>query len=572
MSTPKLSSKIWDFFTINAVDETKANCDICNKKLQRGGRNARSFGTSALINHLRSFHHFEYEEYSSSTESNKRKRDNEDLQRKPSKQARAVNNLSKSDKKRLEALIGGGRKTFHLLYSAERDGCNAAVFHNKCNNQGPTLTVLYNGYKTIFGGYTAMSWQNGANYVHDSAAFLFQLCYNGEMNPQKFNIKLPANAIYNHSSYGPTFGSGHDLCTFNGIIAPDGQAFKLNGGMTLNTAYDMKDFDFNTFANSTMEVIDIEVYSVLDDISSDLRRAKFIEKPWRTTIEWSEEVMHILKGEIESYMPISDVVGPEVRFPSVNILFIGPVGAGKSSFFNTVNSVFRGKVFNQARSGRALNSLTTKFSKYPVISSITRQPLNFRLCDTRGLESGNLMTAENLRILLEGHLPDKFPLDPSGSISSDTPGFIKYPNLHDQIHCVAFFIDATQVDTMSDLIPEVLQNLKDLQKVMNTMEIPQLVLLTKVDSVCKHVEEGVSSIFRSPTVEHCVNKVAEILGLPRFTVLPMKNLENEGKLDTNISILTLLNLQTLLENVDAFLFNKRDEIEEKYLVVQKSEY
>ncbi|KAL3876495.1 hypothetical protein ACJMK2_034337 [Sinanodonta woodiana] len=68
MSTPKLSSKIWNFFTINAEDESKANCDVCNKRLTRGGRNARSYGTSALINHLRSFHHSEYDEYTRSTE------------------------------------------------------------------------------------------------------------------------------------------------------------------------------------------------------------------------------------------------------------------------------------------------------------------------------------------------------------------------------------------------------------------------------------------------------------------------------------------------------------------------
>ncbi|KAL3848453.1 hypothetical protein ACJMK2_019310 [Sinanodonta woodiana] len=87
MSTPKLSSKIWNFFTINAEDESKANCDVCNKRLTRGGRNARSYGTSALINHLRSFHHSEYDEYTRSTESHKRKRDDEeDSKRKHSKQ------------------------------------------------------------------------------------------------------------------------------------------------------------------------------------------------------------------------------------------------------------------------------------------------------------------------------------------------------------------------------------------------------------------------------------------------------------------------------------------------------
>ncbi|KAK3590758.1 hypothetical protein CHS0354_017272 [Potamilus streckersoni] len=474
-------------------------------------------------------------------------------------EAREVDKLSKGDKKRLEALIGGGRKTFHLLYSAERDGCNAAVFHSKCNNQGPTLTVLLNGYKTIFGGYTTMSWQNGSNYVHDSAAFLFQLCYNGELNPKRFNVKLPANAIYNHSSYGPTFGNGYDLYTFSGTIARNGQALKLNGSMTLNTAYDMQGVDFNQYANSTMEVIDIEVYSVLDDILPDLCHAELCEKTWRTTIGWSEEAMHNLKGEIENYVPIRDVVGPDVRFyrtsrgRKIQFLQYGQLCVSWEGF----------------QSGSEVDEHST-FSKYPVLSSITRQPLNFRLCDTRGLESGNLMTKENLRTLLEGHLPNKFPLDPSVSISSDTPGFIKYPNINDQIHCVALFIDATLVDAMSDLIPEVLQNLKDLQKVMNSMEIPQVVLLTKVDSVCRHVKEDVSSIFRSPMVEHCINKVAENLGLPRYAILPMKNLENEGKLDTNVAILTLLSLRTILENADASLWNRLDEIAEKYPKVQKN--
>jgi predicted GTPase len=50
----------------------------------------------------------------------------------------------------------------------------------------------------------------------------------------------------------------------------------------------------------------------------------------------------------------------EFQFPLVNILLFGSVGAGKSSVFNTINSIFRGKIFNVARSGNAEHSLTTK--------------------------------------------------------------------------------------------------------------------------------------------------------------------------------------------------------------------
>lgn len=57
---------------------------------------------------------------------------------------------------------------------------------------------------------------------------------------------------------------------------------------------------------------------------------------------------------------MGDMLTDEVQFPVVNILLFGGVGAGKSSVFNSFNSVFRGKIFNVARSGCAEHSLTTK--------------------------------------------------------------------------------------------------------------------------------------------------------------------------------------------------------------------
>ena len=49
-----------------------------------------------------------------------------------------------------------------------------------------------------------------------------------------------------------------------------------------------------------------------------------------------------------------------VQVPQSKILILGPVGAGKSSFFNTIASVFRGHVTGQAPSGCAEHSITSK--------------------------------------------------------------------------------------------------------------------------------------------------------------------------------------------------------------------
>lgn len=66
-----------------------------------------------------------------------------------------------------------------------------------------------------------------------------------------------------------------------------------------------------------------------------------------------------LKNEIDSYSPPRGI-----GVKHANILFLGPIGAGKSSFFNTIASTFRGHVTGQAISGSAEHSVTSKVSLY----------------------------------------------------------------------------------------------------------------------------------------------------------------------------------------------------------------
>lgn len=52
---------------------------------------------------------------------------------------------------------------------------------------------------------------------------------------------------------------------------------------------------------------------------------------------------------------------PSLRgVPQARILLVGPVGAGKSSLFNSVNSLFRGRMTCQAIAGTADKSVTTQ--------------------------------------------------------------------------------------------------------------------------------------------------------------------------------------------------------------------
>lgn len=152
---------------------------------------------------------------------------------------------------------------FQLLYKISIDGCSASTFHQKCDGQGATVTVLYNTNKTIFGGYLDQSWHSNAGFIYDSNAFLFRLQFNGSSDPLHFPVKNATYAGYGHSSQGPTFGSGHDFYAFSGTITKSGKAFPLNGGFSLGSCYNLHGQDVNSITNNSLQVTDMEVYRVI---------------------------------------------------------------------------------------------------------------------------------------------------------------------------------------------------------------------------------------------------------------------------------------------------------------------
>ena len=162
----------------------------------------------------------------------------------------------------LEQWIGAGPKKFELLYSITKDGCNATTFHQKCDGQGPTVTVLYNQQGTIYGAYTALSWDQSGTYGTDGTAFMFRLQFSGTAIANKFPCKQAGYAAYKGGGYGPTFGSNHDLHTFTNSITNSGGYFALNGHLSIGASFDPQGVSANDINNGTMNVTELEVYKV----------------------------------------------------------------------------------------------------------------------------------------------------------------------------------------------------------------------------------------------------------------------------------------------------------------------
>jgi hypothetical protein len=118
--------------------------------------------------------------------------------------------LSREQQKQLCAWLNKKKQKWKLLYRATRDGFRSSDFHRLCDGKGPTFTIIKSREGHLFGGYTAVSWHCNNCYTDDQKAFIFTLSNPHGIPPTRYR-KQNSNAVYGSSSYGPTFGSGHDL-------------------------------------------------------------------------------------------------------------------------------------------------------------------------------------------------------------------------------------------------------------------------------------------------------------------------------------------------------------------------
>ncbi|KAL0962249.1 hypothetical protein UPYG_G00337620 [Umbra pygmaea] len=183
------------------------------------------------------------------------------------------------------------------------------------------------------------------------------------------------------------------------------------------------------------------------------------------------------------------------------ILLVGPVGAGKSSFFNSVNSLFRGNMTSQAICGSAGTSLTNQFRTFTLKSGKGGKPIPLILCDTMGLEDepGAGLNIDDIVNINKGHIKDR------------------YQAFH------------------------------------------ELVLLTKVDAACPLVAEDLQNLYSSHYIQRKVQEISVHLGVPVNSVLPVKNYNQEVDLDQNTDILLLSALDQMLNYADSFFENQLED-------------
>ncbi|XP_031231704.1 interferon-induced protein 44-like isoform X2 [Mastomys coucha] len=247
---------------------------------------------------------------------------------------------------------------------------------------------------------------------------------------------------------------------------------------------------------------------------------------------------------LRNYKPYGDLV------EQTRVLLLGPIGAGKSSFVNSVKSVFKGSITHQALVGCDENGISDKYRTYSIFPKDDSGPLPFVLCDSLGLgENAGLHTDEVYHIL-KGHTPDKYQFNSMKPIISSHPNYIRDPLLKDRIHCVVFVFD---INSFGLLSCELVEKIKQIRRDLIKHGIPHLALLTQVDSLDQITKGDLVDIYNHSPVKSELEAFHRLFGFALSDILVVSNYVSEWQLDPVKDMLILSALKEILYTANEFL-------------------
>ena len=145
------------------------------------------------------------------------------------------------------------RFNFELIFKKTRDGDTAKVFHELCDNKGPTVTLIETNVGLKFGGFRNDSW-NTSGWARNPDDFVFSIDFN-----KMYGIKdKNKDTAFGHIDRGPVFGND----TFYGDIVFHKN---LNFGRCGNNVYKTNlepNGGQNLFKTKELEVYAVQIVSV----------------------------------------------------------------------------------------------------------------------------------------------------------------------------------------------------------------------------------------------------------------------------------------------------------------------
>ncbi|XP_058159288.1 interferon-induced protein 44-like isoform X2 [Dasypus novemcinctus] len=415
--------------------------------------------------------------------------------------------LTWNEEKSLQKLLGN--VSLSLLYKSSVHGFSIGDLLQRCSHQGPTVTIIHS-QSNIFGVFMLEHYPKS--------------CEDSEEPKLSFCFLFPKG---NNTTEIPTFFFNRPP-----IITDEELSFYFCASESFNLSTRSKQLYINSSIHEKFQVNSRHKYS-----ECEVFRVEGINNPGN--IQRIKEVTQHRKNlltDLRTYKPIADLV-PEIR-----ILLLGPIGSGKSSFLNSVKSVFQGHVTHQAITGSDITGITEQFRIYSIKDREYGTSLPFTFCDSMGLaeKEGVGLCVDDIPHILKGCVPDRY---------------------QERIHCVVYVFD---INSINEISSKMVSKFKRIQKEVLNYGIAHVALLTKVNNCSEVLQENLLNMNRSTTYQSQIVNVNKMLGIPLPNILVVGNYASEWELDPLKDVLILSTLRQMLRATDDSLedlpLEKTDEI------------
>ncbi|KAM4529417.1 interferon-induced protein 44-like isoform 2-T2 [Fundulus diaphanus] len=238
---------------------------------------------------------------------------------------------------------------------------------------------------------------------------------------------------------------------------------------------------------------------------------------------------------------------PPANCQHVRILLHGQLGAGKSSFINSVYTALQGRLCSLAPVGNNFQGSVTKQYKTYRIEKDGNSFYPFVINDMTGMPNGSkrnqITHLKDIKLTIKGRMKEGYTFHPDVSLQKGDPYYNDRPTADDKVHVLVTVFDA---NTVSLLPSDNVFTIHQIREYALDLEIPHMFILTKIDEACPELKD-LKNVYKSTKLKEMIENVSREFGIPQSSIFPVKNYHNEVGTNDDVDILILKALNRIIE-------------------------